>query len=145
MSEKKAQLSIDGIDEPIDLPVYEGTTGPDVVDVSSLVGHGVFTYDPGFMSTAACDSNITFIDGGKGILLYRGYPIEQLAEKSNFLEVCYLLLHDELPSATENQEFENRIRYHTMVDEHIHRFFRGFPSSAHPMAMLCQIKIIGGA
>ncbi|HIF87981.1 MAG TPA: citrate (Si)-synthase [Gammaproteobacteria bacterium] len=142
MSEKKAQLSIDGIDEPIDLPVYEGTTGPDVVDVSSLVGHGVFTYDPGFMSTAACDSNITFIDGGKGILLYRGYPIEQLAEKSNFLEVCYLLLHDELPSATENQEFENRIRYHTMVDEHIHRFFRGFPSSAHPMAMLCAV--VGG-
>ena len=142
MSEKKAQLSIDGIDEPIDLPVYEGSTGPDVVDVSSLVGHGVFTYDPGFMSTAACDSNITFIDGGKGILLYRGYPIEQLAEKSNFLEVCYLLLHDELPSATENQEFENRIRYHTMVDEHIHRFFRGFPSSAHPMAMLCAV--VGG-
>ncbi len=142
MSEKKAQLSIDGIDEPIDLPVYEGTTGPDVVDVSSLVGHGVFTYDPGFMSTAACDSDITFIDGGKGILLYRGYPIEQLAEKSNFLEVCYLLLHDELPSATENQEFENRIRYHTMVDEHIHRFFRGFPSSAHPMAMLCAV--VGG-
>ena len=142
MSEKKAQLSIDGIDEPIDLPIYEGTTGPDVVDVSSLVGHGVFTYDPGFMSTAACDSNITFIDGGKGILLYRGYPIEQLAEKSNFLEVCYLLLHDELPSATENQEFENLIRYHTMVDEHIHRFFRGFPSSAHPMAMLCAV--VGG-
>ena len=142
MSEKKAQLSIDGIDEPIDLPIYEGTTGPDVVDVSSLVGHGVFTYDPGFMSTAACDSNITFIDGGRGILLYRGYPIEQLAEKSNFLEVCYLLLHDELPSATENQEFENRIRYHTMVDEHIHRFFRGFPSSAHPMAMLCAV--VGG-
>jgi citrate synthase len=142
MSEKKAQLSIDGIDEPIDLPIYEGTTGPDVVDVSSLVGHGVFTYDPGFMSTAACDSNITFIDGGKGILLYRGYPIEQLAEKSNFLLVCYLLLHDELPSATENQEFENRIRYHTMVDEHIHRFFRGFPSSAHPMAMLCAV--VGG-
>ncbi len=142
MSEKKAQLSIDGIDEPIDLPVYEGSTGPDVVDVSSLVGHGVFTYDPGFMSTAACDSDITFIDGGKGILLYRGYPIEQLAEKSNFLEVCYLLLHDELPSATENQEFENRIRYHTMVDEHIHRFFRGFPSSAHPMAMLCAV--VGG-
>ncbi|MFP6824970.1 MAG: citrate synthase [Pseudohongiellaceae bacterium] len=142
MSEKKAQLSIDGIDEPIDLPVYEGSTGPDVVDVSSLVGHGVFTYDPGFMSTAACDSDITFIDGGKGILLYRGYPIEQLAEKSNFLEVCYLLLHGELPSATENQEFENRIRYHTMVDEHIHRFFRGFPSSAHPMAMLCAV--VGG-
>ena len=142
MSEKKAQLRIDGIDEPIDLPVYEGTTGPDVVDVSSLVNHGVFTYDPGFMSTAACDSNITFIDGGKGILLYRGYPIEQLAEKSNFLEVCYLLLHGELPSATETKAFENSIRYHTMVDEHIHQFFRGFPRNAHPMAMLCAV--VGG-
>lgn len=142
MSEKKAQLRIDGIEEPIDLPVYEGTTGPDVVDVSSLVGHGIFTYDPGFMSTASCDSDITFIDGGKGILLYRGYPIEQLAEKSNFLEVCYLLLHGELPSTTENKEFVNSIRYHTMVDEHIHRFFRGFPSSAHPMAMLCAV--VGG-
>jgi len=142
MSEKKAQLRIDGIDEPIDLPVYEGTTGPDVVDVSSLVGHGVFTYDPGFMSTASCDSDITFIDGGKGILLYRGYPIEQLAEKSNFLEVCYLLLHGELPSATETKSFENSIRYHTMVDEHIHQFFRGFPRNAHPMAMLCAV--VGG-
>ena len=142
MSEKKAQLRIDGIDDPIDLPVYEGTTGPDVVDVSSLVGHGVFTYDPGFMSTAACDSDITFIDGGKGILLYRGYPIEQLAVKSNFLEVCYLLLHGELPSATETKSFENSIRYHTMVDEHIHQFFRGFPRNAHPMAMLCAV--VGG-
>ena len=142
MSEKKAQLRIDGIDDPIDLPVYEGTTGPDVVDVSSLVGHGVFTYDPGFMSTAACDSDITFIDGGKGILLYRGYPIEQLAVKSNFLEVCYLLLHGELPSATETKSFENSIRYHTMVVEHIHQFFRGFPRNAHPMAMLCAV--VGG-
>ena len=142
MSEKKARLSIDGIDEPIDLPVYEGTTGPDVVDVSSLVNHGIFTYDPGFMSTASCDSDINFIDGDKGILLYRGYPIEQLAEKSNFLEVCYLLLQGELPSTAETKEFENSIRYHTMVDEHIHRFFRGFPRHAHPMAMLCAV--VGG-
>ncbi len=142
MSDKKAQLIIDGIDEPIELPVYEGSTGPDVVDVSSLVGHGIFTYDPGFMSTASCESDITFIDGGKGVLLYRGYPIEQLAEKSNFLETCYLLLNGELPNPTETAEFENNIRYHTMVDEHIHRFFRGFPPNAHPMAMLCAV--VGG-
>jgi citrate synthase len=139
MSDKKAQLVIDGIDGPIDLPVYEGSTGPDVVDVRSLVAQGVFTYDPGFVSTAACDSNITYIDGGKGVLLHRGYPIEQLAEHSNFLETCYLLLKGELPSATEGAEFENSIRYHTMVDEHIHRFFRGFPRTAHPMAMLCGV------
>jgi citrate synthase len=138
MSEKKAQLSIDGIDETIELPVYEGSTGPDVVDVRSLVGKGIFTYDPGFVSTAACDSNITFIDGAKGVLLHRGYPIEQLAEHSNFLETCYLLLNGELPSDQEYQEFENSIRYHTMVDEGIHQFFRGFPRDAHPMAMLCS-------
>lgn len=139
MSEKKAQLSIDGIADPIDLPVYEGSTGPDVVDVSSLVGKGIFTYDPGFMSTAACDSEITYIDGGKGILLHRGYPIEQLAEHASFLDTCYLLLNGELPSSTEQAEFENSIRYHTMVDEQIHQFFRGFPRTAHPMAMLVGV------
>jgi citrate synthase len=139
MSEKKAQLTIDGIEEPIDLPIYAGSTGPDVVDVSSLVGHGIFTYDPGFMSTAACDSDITFIDGGKGVLLHRGYPIEQLAEKSNFLETCFLLLNGELPNQTEKADFEMSIRYHTMVDEQIHQFFRGFPRTAHPMAMLCGV------
>ncbi len=139
MSEKKAQLTIDGIEGPIDLPVYAGSTGPDVVDVSSLVGHGIFTYDPGFMSTAACDSDITFIDGGKGVLLHRGYPIEQLAEKSNFLETCFLLLNGELPNQTEKANFEMSIRYHTMVDEQIHQFFRGFPRTAHPMAMLCGV------
>ena len=93
MSEKKAQLSIDGIDESIDLPVYKGSTGPDVVDVRGLVSKGVFTYDPGFVSTAACESEITYIDGAAGVLLHRGYPIEQLAEKSDFLETCYLLLN----------------------------------------------------
>lgn len=139
MSEKKAQLTIDGIDETIELPVYEGSTGPNVVDVRSLVSKGVFTYDPGFVSTAACDSEITYIDGGAGILLHRGYPIEQLAEHSSFLETCYLLLNGELPSATEKDEFENVIRYHTMVDEQIHQFFRGFPRTAHPMAMLCGV------
>lgn len=138
MSEKKAQLTIDGIDETIELPVYEGSTGPNVVDVRSLVGKGIFTYDPGFVSTAACDSDITYIDGAAGILLHRGYPIEQLAENSNFLETCYLLLNGELPDQKQFDEFENSIRYHTMVDEGIHQFFRGFPRDAHPMAMLCS-------
>lgn len=139
MSDKKAQIIIDGVDGPIDLPVYEGSTGPDVVDVSSLVSKGVFTYDPGFMSTAACDSDITYIDGGKGVLLHRGYPIEQLAEKSNFLETCYLLLNGELPNASESAEFVNSIKYHTMVHEQIRLFFNGFPRNAHPMAMLCGV------
>src|SRR5210317_1674513 len=117
MAEKKAQLSIDGINESFDLPVYEGTIGADVVDVSSLAGKGVFTFDPGFMSTASCESKITYIDGDKGILLYRGYPIEQLAEKSDFLECCYLLLHGELPNEEQKSEFVETIRYHTMVHE----------------------------
>jgi len=139
MSAKKAQLTIDGVDKTIDLPVYEGSTGPDVVDVSSLVGQGFFTYDLGFMSTAACESDITFIDGGKGVLLHRGYPIEQLAEKVSFLDTCYLLLNGELPNPAEKEDFENIIRYHTMVDEQIHRFFQGFPRTSHPMAMLMSV------
>ncbi|MDD9890491.1 MAG: citrate synthase [Gammaproteobacteria bacterium] len=139
MSERKAQLSIDGKEGTIELPVYEGSTGPDVIDVRSLVNAGLFTYDPGFVSTAACDSDITYIDGDAGVLLHRGYPIEQLAEKSNFLEVCYLLLNGELPNASEAEVFENEIRYHTMVDEQIHLFFKGFPRNAHPMAMLCGV------
>ena len=138
MSNTKAQLTINGKD-PIDLPVYQGTTGPDVIDVRSLVSKGVFTYDPGFVSTAACDSQITYIDGNAGVLLHRGYPIEQLAENSNFLEVCYLLLNGELPNPDERNIFENEIRYHTMVDQQIHEFFKGFPRTAHPMAMLCGI------
>ncbi len=139
MSEKKAQLTIDGKDSPIELPVYSGSTGPDVVDVRSLVGEGIFTYDPGFVSTAACDSDITYIDGGAGVLLHRGYPIEQLAANSDFLETCFLLLNGELPSAEDKTAFENQIRQHTMVDEQIHQFFRGFPRNAHPMAMLCGV------
>jgi citrate synthase len=139
MSERKAQLTIDGKADPIELPVYEGSTGPDVVDVRSLVSKGIFTYDPGFVSTAACDSEITYIDGSAGVLLHRGYPIEQLAKKSDFLEVCYLLLQGELPNSSEKEAFENEIRYHTMVDEQIHLFFKGFPRNAHPMAMLCGV------
>ena len=139
MTQIKAQLKIDGNADAIDLPVYQGSTGPDVVDVRGLVSQGVFTYDPGFVSTASCESKITYIDGAAGVLLHRGYPIEQLAEKSNFLETCYLLLHGELPDKAEHDQFVNSIRYHTMVDEAIHQFFRGFPRTAHPMAMLCGV------
>ncbi|MDA9783944.1 citrate synthase [Gammaproteobacteria bacterium] len=139
MSAKTAKLQIDGIDKVIELPLYEGTTGPDVLDVRGLVSEGVFTYDPGFVSTASCESEITFIDGGKGVLLHRGYPIEQLADKATFLETCFLLLNGELPSAEEKTAFEKTIRYHTMVDEHIHQFFKGFPKNAHPMAMLVGV------
>ena len=139
MSAKTAKLQIDGIDKVIELTIYEGTTGPDVLDVRGLVSEGVFTYDPGFVSTASCESEITFIDGGKGVLLHRGYPIEQLADKATFLETCFLLLNGELPSAEEKTAFEKTIRYHTMVDEHIHQFFKGFPKNAHPMAMLVGV------
>jgi len=139
MSAKTAKLQIDGIDKVIELPIYEGTTGPDVLDVRGLVSEGVFTYDPGFVSTASCESEITFIDGGKGVLLHRGYPIEQLAEKATFLETCFLLLDGELPTPEQKTAFENTIRYHTMVDEHIHQFFKGFPKNAHPMAMLVGV------
>jgi citrate synthase len=139
MSDRTAKLQIEGIDKAIELPIYEGSTGPAVVDVRGLVSEGVFTYDPGFVSTASCESEITYIDGGKGVLLHRGYPIEQLAEKATFLETCYLLLNGELPNDEEKLAFENTIRYHTMVDEHIHQFFKGFPKNAHPMAMLVGV------
>jgi len=139
MTERKAQLTVEGHAEPIDLPIYPGTLGPDVVDVRGLIKSGFLTYDPGFMSTASCESGITYINGGDGILLYRGYPIEQLAEHSSFLETCYLLLHGELPNTGEQLEFENTIRYHTMVDQGVHRFFNGFPRNAHPMSMLVSV------
>ncbi len=139
MKERKAQLKIEGHGEPVELPVYPSSLGPDVIDVRSLVKSGFFTYDPGFLSTAACDSDITFINGSDGVLLYRGYPIEQLAEHSSFLETCYLLLRGELPSVEERLEFENNIRYHTMVDQQIHLFFNGFPRTSHPMSMLVSV------
>jgi citrate synthase len=123
-----------------DLPVLAGSVGPDVVDIRQLYGQAdVFTYDPGFTSTASCESDITFIDGDKGILLYRGYPIDQLAEHSNFLETCYLILHGELPSKTEMTEFDKAITYHTMVHEQLSTFFRGFRRDAHPMAIMCGV------
>ena len=139
MTGKKAQLTVDGTAEPIELPVYEGTTGPAVIDVRSLTNNGFFTFDPGFMSTASCESKITYIDGDEGILLYRGYPIEQLAEKSDYLECCYLLLNGELPNTKQKEEFVKAIRYHTMVHEQIHYFFNGFPRHAHPMSIMVGV------
>ncbi|MDZ5647820.1 citrate synthase [Nitrospirillum sp. BR 11828] len=123
-----------------EFPVMHGTTGPDVVDIRKLYGEtGYFTYDPGFTSTGSCESKITFIDGDKGVLLHRGYPIEQLAEKSDFMEVCYLMLHGELPNAKQKGEFERSITYHTMVHEQLSQFFRGFRRDAHPMAVMCGV------
>ena len=118
-------------------PVYEGTIGPDVVDISKLYGQAdVFTYDPGFTSTASCESKITYIDGDQGVLLYRGYPIDQLAEHGDFLETCYLLLYGELPTATQKKHFDDLVTRHTMVHEQMGRFFHGFRRDAHPMAVM---------
>ena len=124
----------------MDLPVRKGSTGPDVIDVARLYReHGVFTYDPGFVSTGSCESDITYIDGEEGILMYRGYPVEQLAEHSNFIEVSYLLLHGELPTADQLASFDHTIRTHTMLNEGMLNFFKGFRYDAHPMAMLSAV------
>ena len=124
----------------VEMPVRSGSIGPDVIDVGRLYREsGCFTYDPGFTSTANCSSKITYIDGEEGILLYRGYPIEQLAKASNFVEVCYLLLHGELPSADQFKEFDNHITRHTMVHEQMTRFYTGFRRDAHPMAIMCGV------
>src|SRR6266513_2394991 len=118
-------------------PVYDGTIGPSVVDIAKLYNTaGMFTYDPGFTSTASCESKITYIDGDEGILLYRGYPIEQLAEHGDFLETCYLLLYGELPTAAQKADFDNRVTHHTMVHEQMSRFYQGFRRDAHPMAVM---------
>ena len=123
-----------------ELPVRSGTTGPDVIDIGSLYReHGVFTYDPGFVATGSCESDITFIDGEKGVLMYRGYPVEQLAEHSSFMEVCYLLLNGELPTTDELASFEETIRRHTMLNEGMLNFFKGFRYDAHPMAQLSAV------
>ncbi len=139
MSDKKATLTIDGVDEPIALPIYSGKLGPDVIDVGGLTAKGMFTYDPGFVSTASCESQITYIDGGKGILLHRGYPIDQLADHSDYLETCYLLLYGELPSAEQKEKFVNTVHNHTMVHEQLRTFFNGFRRDAHPMAIMCGV------
>ncbi|HEX3862860.1 MAG TPA: citrate synthase [Stellaceae bacterium] len=124
----------------IDLPVIEGSVGPKVIDVRKLYAQtGYFTYDPGFMATAACRSSITYIDGDEGVLMYRGYPIQELADKSDFLEVAYLLLNGELPTAVEKTQFVADITHHTMVHEQLATFFRGFRRDAHPMAVLCGV------
>ncbi len=131
-----AKISIK--DKTIELPVYSGTVGPDVVDISKFYKESDhFTLDPGFTSTASCESQITFIDGDKGTLLYRGYPIDELAENSNFIEVAYLLLQGELPNEEEYQQFNHNITYHTMVHEQFKTFFNGFRRDAHPMAIMC--------
>ena len=139
MSDKKATLTIDGMDSALELPIYSGTLGPDVVDVGSLTGKGMFTYDPGFVSTASCESQITYIDGGKGVLLHRGYPIEQLAEHSDYLETCYLLLYGELPNKEEKEAFVSTVTNHTMVHEQLAHFFIGFRRDSHPMAIMCGV------
>ena len=132
----KATVTANG--KTVEMPVYAGTIGPDVIDIGKLHAQtGMFTLDPGFTSTASCESQITYIDGDQGILLHRGYPIDQLAEKSNFLEVCYLLLHGELPNASENSEFVKTITRHTMLHAQFDRFFEGFRRDAHPMAIMC--------
>ncbi len=126
--------------QKFELPSIDGTLGPRVIDVRKLYGdHGLFTYDPGFLSTASCESKITYIDGEKGVLLHRGYPIEQLAEHSDFIEVCYLLLQGELPTPAQKAEFTKNIVYHTMLHEQIHTFYRGFRRDAHPMAVMVGV------
>ena len=133
-----ANISIDG--KVADYPVHRGSVGPEVIDIRKLYGNtGRFTFDPGFTSTASCESKITYIDGDEGVLLYRGYPIEQLAEQSSFLEVAHLLLNGNLPNAAENAEFTRNITRHTMIHEQLATFYRGFRRDAHPMAIMCGI------
>ncbi|WP_299839250.1 citrate synthase [uncultured Paracoccus sp.] len=135
---KSAKLVLN--DQSYELPILTPTIGPEVLDIRKLYGQAdVFTYDPGFTSTASCDSTITFIDGDKGELWYRGYPIEQLAAKSHYLEVCYLLLYGELPDADQLRDFESRVTHHTMVHEQMNNFFRGFRRDAHPMATMVGV------
>ena len=136
-TENKATMSFSDGTAPIDFPVLKGSVGPDVIDIRKLYGTtGKFTYDPAFLSTAACQSTITYIDGDAGQLLYRGYPIQDLAVNCDFLEVCYLLYYGELPNASEKTEFQDLVMHHTMVHEQMQFFLRGFRRDAHPMAIL---------
>lgn len=137
-TKQTAELRLNG--QVYQLPIHHPSAGPDVIDIRSLYKDaGVFTYDPGFTSTASCDSTITFIDGAKGELLHRGYPIDQLASKSHYLEVCYLLLYGELPSPAELEDFESRVTNHTMIHEQMMYLFRGFRRDAHPMAIMTGV------
>jgi citrate synthase len=138
MGVDSAKLTIGS--ETIDLPIRKGTIGPDVIDIAALYKHtGAFTFDPGFTSTAACESDITYIDGDAGILLHRGYPIDQLAEHADFLEVCYLLLYGDLPTKAQKEDFDTRVTRHTMVHEQLQFLFRGFRRDAHPMAVMVGV------
>lgn len=140
MTDTQRSARLEFGDTSLELPIYSPTAGPDVIDIRKLYSEGkVFTYDPGFTSTAACDSAITFIDGNKGELLHRGYPIDQLAGNSHYLEVCYLLLYGELPSAEQLEDFETRVTMHTMLHEQMVNFFRGFRRDAHPMAIMVGV------
>ncbi len=137
LADNKATLSFSNGSPSIEMPVYSGSVGPDVIDIRKLYGQsGMFTYDPGFLSTASCQSGITFIDGDKGELLYRGYPIEQLASHGDFLDTCYLLLKGDLPNTAESADFHKLVNNHTMVNEQMQFFLRGFRRDAHPMAVL---------
>ena len=137
LADNKATLSFSNGSPSIEMPVYSGSVGPDVIDIRKLYGQsGMFTYDPGFLSTASCQSGITFIDGDKGELLYRGYPIEQLASHGDFLDTCYLLLKGDLPNTVESADFHKLVNNHTMVNEQMQFFLRGFRRDAHPMAVL---------
>ena len=138
MSEEK--IKIEGLGQSLEVPVHSGSIGPKVIDIRSLYSQtGMFTYDPGFTSTGSCESKITYIDGEAGILLYRGYPIAQLAENSNFMEVCYLLMYGELPNKAESEKFSHDITYHTMLHEQLNKFFSGFRRDAHPMAIMVGV------
>ena len=138
MTQRHATLSVDG-KELIELPISSGTAGHDVIDISKLGGTGHFTFDPGFMATASCESEITYIDGAKGILLHRGYPIDQLAKNADYLEVCYILLYGEAPTKAQYNEFVATVKNHTMVHDQLVQFFKGFRRDAHPMAILCGV------
>src|SRR5690606_23231241 len=138
MADQNAKLELGG--KTHEFQTRKGTVGPDVIDISSLYKEtGAFTYDPGFTSTASCESKITYIDGDEGVLLYRGYPIEQLTEQGDFLETCYLLLYGELPTKAQKEDFDYRVTHHTMLHEQVLRFFTGFRRDAHPMAVMCGI------
>ncbi|HVY14926.1 MAG TPA: citrate synthase [Rhodopila sp.] len=139
-AQRSVTVTLDGSNKSTRLPLISGTVGPDVFDIRKMYADlGVFTFDPGYGATASCDSKITYIDGDQGILMYRGYPIEQLAEKSNFLEVCYLLLNGELPNAGQAKEFELGVMRHTMLHEQVRTFYNGFRRDAHPMAVMCGV------
>ena len=143
LSDNKATLSFSDGSPSIEMPVYSGSVGPDVVDIRKLYGQtGMFTYDPGFLSTAACQSTITYIDGDKGELLYRGYPIDELATKCDYMDTCYLLLNGELPNAQQKKDFDYLVTSHTMVNDQMQFFLRGFRRDAHPMAVLTGL--VGG-